>query len=83
MPYIELIQDNNTTNKLPSLFKGYYDMNPHLLSDHNHQIILDNIEAREDFNHDEYAEDEIITMQTLMILIMMIINNDYFIFNLL
>ena len=30
MPYIELIQDNNTTNKFPSLFKGYTDMNPHL-----------------------------------------------------
>ena len=29
MPYIELIQDNNTTNKLPSLFKGYADIKPH------------------------------------------------------
>ena len=41
IPYIELIQDNNKTNKLPSYFKGYADMNPHLLSDHDHQIILD------------------------------------------
>ena len=32
MPYIELIQDNDTTNKLPSNFKVYADMNPHLLS---------------------------------------------------
>ena len=32
-------------------------MNPHLLSKHNHQIILDKIEARENFNHDEYVED--------------------------
>ena len=41
MPYIELIQDKNRTNKLPSHFKGYADMNPHLLSEHNHLIILD------------------------------------------
>ena len=33
-------------------------MNPHLLSEHNHQIILDKIEARENLNHDEYVEDE-------------------------
>ena len=33
-------------------------MNPHLLSKHDHQIILDKIEARENINHDEYAEDE-------------------------
>ena len=33
-------------------------MNPHLLSEHNHQIILDQIEARENLNHDEYVEDE-------------------------
>ena len=46
MPYIELIQDKNTTNKLPSRFKGYADMNPHLLSEQYHQIVLDKIEAR-------------------------------------
>ena len=40
MPYIQLIQDNNTTNNLPSSFKGYADMNPNLLSEHDHQIIL-------------------------------------------
>ena len=33
-------------------------MNPNLLSKHNHQIILDKIEAREYLNHDEYVEDE-------------------------
>ena len=33
-------------------------MNPHLLSEHYHQIILDKIEARENLNHDEYVEDE-------------------------
>ena len=31
MPYIELIQEKNTTNNLPSRFKGYAYMNPHLL----------------------------------------------------
>ena len=59
MPYIELIQDNKTTNNLPSRFKGYADINPHFLSEHNHQIILDKIEARENLNHDEYLEDKI------------------------
>ena len=33
-------------------------MNPRLLSKHDHQIILDKIEARENINHDEYVEDE-------------------------
>ena len=46
MPYIELIQDNNTTNNLPSSFKVYADMNSHLLSEHDYQIVLDKIEAR-------------------------------------
>ena len=47
MPYIELIQDNNKTNKLTSRFKGYADMKPHLISERGHQIILDKIESRE------------------------------------
>ena len=33
-------------------------MNPNLLSEHDHQIILDKIEVRENLNHDEYVEDE-------------------------
>ena len=33
-------------------------MNPQLLSEHDHQIILDKIEARENINHYEYVEDE-------------------------
>ena len=33
-------------------------MNPRLLSEHDHQIILDKIEARENLNHNEYVEDE-------------------------
>ena len=58
MTYIEFIVDKNTTNILPSRFKRYADMNPHFLSEHDHQIILDKIEARENINHDEYVEDE-------------------------
>ena len=33
-------------------------MKPQLLSEHDHQIILDKIEAREHLNHGEYVEDE-------------------------
>ena len=58
IPYIELIQDKNTTDKFPSSFKGYADMKPPLLSEHDHQIILDQIEGREILNHEEYVEDE-------------------------
>ena len=58
MPYIELIQDNNTKNRFPLRFKGYADMKLNLLSEHDHQIILDKIEAREIINHDEYVEDK-------------------------
>ena len=41
MTFIEFLQYKNITNKLPSRFKGYADMNPRLLSEHNHQKILD------------------------------------------
>ena len=58
MPYIEVMQDKNTKNKFPSYFKVYADMKPRLWSEHNHQIILDKIEARENLNHDEYVEYE-------------------------
>ena len=58
MPFVELIQYNNTKNKLPSRFKGYADINHDLLPEHDHKIILDKIEARENLNHAEYVEDE-------------------------
>ena len=58
MPFIEWIQYKNTTNKLPSRLKGYNFKNPCLLSEHDHQIILDKIEARENINNEEYVEDE-------------------------
>ena len=55
MPPIELIQDNNTTNKFPLFYKVYADMNPRLLSVHDHRVILEKIEAKENINHDEYV----------------------------
>ena len=58
MTLIELIQENNTTNKLPLRYKGYADMNPCLSSVRDYQVILENIEARENLNHDEYVEEE-------------------------
>ena len=51
------MQDKNATNNLPSYFKGCADMNPHLLSEHDHQIKLNKIKSRENLNHDEYVED--------------------------
>ena len=33
-------------------------MNPYLLSIHDHQVILEKIEARENPNHDEYVEEK-------------------------
>ena len=32
-------------------------MNPHLLSEHYHQIISDKIEGGENLNYEEYVED--------------------------
>ena len=33
-------------------------MNPNLSYEHNHPIILDKIEARENLNHDDFVKDE-------------------------
>ena len=54
MPYIELIQGKNATNNFSSCF----NISGHLLSEHDHQIILDKIEARENINHNKYMEYE-------------------------
>ena len=58
MPLIELIQDNNTKNKLPLRYKGYADTNPCLLSVHDHQVILEKTEARENIDPDELVKEE-------------------------
>ena len=54
----QLIQEKNTTNKLPLRYKVHADMKPCWLYVHNHQVILEKIEARENLNHDEYVEEE-------------------------
>ena len=82
MPLIELIQYKNTSNKLPSRYKGYADMNPHLLYVHNHQVILEKIEAIENLTMMNMWKKKINTMLIVMNLILMKINNSYFIFNL-
>ena len=82
MPLIELIQDNNTTNKLPLSYKGYADMNPRLLSVHNHQVISEKTEAREVLSMMNMWKKKITTMLIVMNPILMTINNSYFIFNL-
>ena len=82
MPLIELIQDNNTTNKLPLLYKGYADMNPCLLSVHNHQVILEKSKQEKILTTMNMWKKKITIMLIVMNLILMTINNSYFIFNL-
>ena len=80
MPLIELIQENNTTNKLPLRYKGYADMNPWILYVHNHQVILETIEARKILIMVNMWKKKITTMLIVMILILMLINNSYYMF---
>ena len=77
MPLIELIQDNNTTNNLPLLYKGYVDMNPRLLSVHYHQVILETLKQEKILTMMNMWKKKITTM-----LIVMNLNKSYFIFNL-
>ena len=58
-------------------------MKPHLLSEHDHQIILDKVEARKILTMMNMWKMKITTIYIVMIPMMMIINNSYFIFNLL
>ena len=80
MPLIELIQENNTTNKLPLRYKGYADMNPYLLSVHNHQLILGNLKQEKILIMMNMWKKKITTMLIVMILILMRINNSYYMF---
>ena len=80
MPLIELIQDSNTTNKLPLRYKGYADMNPHLLSVHDHQVILEKLNQEKILTMINMWKKKITTMLIVMNLILMTINNFYFIF---
>ena len=82
MPLIELIQENNKTKKFPLRYKGYADTNPCLLSIHDHQVILEKIEAGENLTMMNMWKKKINTMLIVMNLVLMTINNSYFIFNL-
>ena len=81
MPLIELIQDNNTTNKLPLDYKGYADMNPCLLSVLDHQVILEKTKQEKILTMMNMWKKKITTMFIVMNTILMTINNSYFIFN--
>ena len=81
MPLIELIQDNNTTNKLPLRYKGYAEMNPCLLSVHNHQVILAKLKREKILTMMNMWKNNITAMLTVMNLILMRINNSYYMFN--
>ena len=81
MYLIELIQDNNTTNKLPLHYKGYSDMNPRLLPVHDHQVILENFKQEKILTMMNMWKEKITTMLIVMNLILMTINNSYYMFN--
>ena len=82
MPYIELIQHNNTTNKLPLRYKGYVDMNPRLLSVYYHQVILETLKQEKILTMMNMWKKKITTILIVMNSILMTINNSYFVFNL-
>ena len=52
----------NMFNRMEITKQVYADINPNLLYEHYHQIILNKIEGRENLNHEEYVEDENYTM---------------------
>ena len=81
IPLIELIQDNNTTNKLPLRYKGYSDMNPCLLSVHDHQVILEKLNQEKILTMMNMWKKKITTMLIVMNLILMQINSSYYMFN--
>ena len=83
MPLIELIQDNNTTNKLPLSYKGYADMNPILLCVHDHQVILEKLKQEKILTMMNMWKKKVTTMLIVMNPVLMTINNYYFIFSLL
>ena len=71
MPLIELIQENNTTNNFPLRYKGYADMNPCLLSVHNHQVILEILKQEKILTMMNMWKKKITTMMIVMNLILM------------
>ena len=81
MPLIELIQENNTTNKLSLRYKEYADMNPCLLSVHDHQRILEKLKQEKILTIIYMWKKKITTVLMVMNLILMRINNSYYMFN--
>ena len=71
MSLIELIQENNATNKLPLRYKVYADMNPCLLSVHNHQVILEKLKQEKIVTMMNMWKKKITTMLIVMNLILM------------
>ena len=81
IPLIELIQDNNTLNNLLLHYKGYADMNPCLLSVHDRQVILGKLKQEKILTMMNMWKNKITTVLIVMNLILMKINNSYFIFH--
>ena len=81
MPLIELIQENNTTNNIPLHYKVYADMNPCLLSVHNHQVKLEKLKQERILIMMNMWMKKITTMLIVMNLILMRINKSYYMFN--
>ena len=81
MPLIELIQENNTTNKPPLHYKGYAYTNPCLLSVHDHKVILEKLKREKILIMMNMWKKKITTMLIVMNLILMRINNSYYMFN--
>ena len=80
MPLIELIQDNNTTDKSPLRYKGYADMNPCLFSVHDHQVILEKLKGEKILTMMNICKKKITTMLIVMNMVLMKINNSYYMF---
>ena len=81
LPLIELIQDKKTTNNVPLRYKGYTDMNSCLLSVHNHQVILEKLKREKILIMMNTWKKKITTMLIVMNMILMRINNSYYMFN--
>ena len=71
MPLIELIQENNTTKNLPLRYKGYDEMNPYLLSVHDHQVILGKLKQEKILTMMNMWKKKITKMLIVMNLILM------------
>ena len=82
MPLIELIQDNNASNKFPLRYKGYADINPSLLSVHDHQVMLGKLKQEKILTMMNIWKKKITSMLIVMNPIFMTTNNSYFVFNL-